>query len=102
MTLKRKWFNKIAFGVKTTEYREIKPYWIKRLCNPTPIKYDFVFFRNGYNPKSETMKVEFKGLIIEPFDGEKPSELHFGILLGKVLEINGVAVELPLPSAMQG
>ena len=31
LVLKRKWFEMIASGEKTEEYREIKPYWIKRL-----------------------------------------------------------------------
>ena len=33
LVLKRKWFEMIASGKKTEEYREIKPYWIKRLLN---------------------------------------------------------------------
>lgn len=31
LVLKRKWFEMIASGEKTEEYREIKPYWIIRL-----------------------------------------------------------------------
>lgn len=31
LILKRKWFELIASGEKTEEYREIKPYWIKRI-----------------------------------------------------------------------
>ena len=30
LVLKRKWYEMIDSGVKTEEYREIKPYWIKR------------------------------------------------------------------------
>lgn len=29
--LKKKWFEKIERGEKTVEYREVKPYWTKRL-----------------------------------------------------------------------
>lgn len=32
LVLKRKWFDMIASGEKTEEYREIKPYWICRFC----------------------------------------------------------------------
>lgn len=32
LTLKTEWYNLIESGIKTEEYREIKPYWIKRLC----------------------------------------------------------------------
>jgi hypothetical protein len=31
MTLKKKWFDMILSGEKKTEYRELKPYWIKRI-----------------------------------------------------------------------
>lgn len=31
LSLKKQWFDKIKAGVKTEEYREIKPFWIKRL-----------------------------------------------------------------------
>lgn len=31
LTLKKKWFDKITSGEKKEEYREIKPYWIRRL-----------------------------------------------------------------------
>ena len=33
LTLKKQFFNEILSGEKTKEYKEVKPYWIKRLCN---------------------------------------------------------------------
>lgn len=33
LTVSKQWFYKIVSGEKTEEYREIKPYWIKRLVN---------------------------------------------------------------------
>ena len=33
LVLKSKWYSMIENGGKTEEYREIKPYWIKRLCD---------------------------------------------------------------------
>jgi hypothetical protein len=59
LTLKKKWFDMIASGEKKEEYREIKPYWIKRLNNKS---YDVIKFRNGYNPDSPTLTVEMLGL----------------------------------------
>lgn len=56
MTLKKKWFDMIFFGEKTEEYREIKPYWIKRLSK----KYDIIRFKNGYNKDSPWFDVELK------------------------------------------
>lgn len=33
LILKRKWYEMIASGIKKEEYREIKPYWEKRLLD---------------------------------------------------------------------
>lgn len=38
LPLKAKWYKMIESGVKTEEYREIKPYWEKRLLNYKAIK----------------------------------------------------------------
>ena len=32
--LKKQWYEKIKSGEKTIEYREVKPYWTKRLSSP--------------------------------------------------------------------
>lgn len=51
LTLKRKWFEMIASGEKKEEYREIKPFWTKRL---TPFaQYDAVTFTLGYPPADD-------------------------------------------------
>ncbi len=31
--LKKEWYNKIASGEKRIEYREVKPYWMRRFVN---------------------------------------------------------------------
>ena len=33
LVLKSKWYDMIEIGIKKEEYREVKPYWIKRLCD---------------------------------------------------------------------
>lgn len=63
LTLKKKWFDMIASGEKKEEYRELKPYWVRRLISsdrypketpddyknlPWDICYDIV--DNGYRP----------------------------------------------------
>lgn len=50
--LKKEWFYKIKSGLKTTEYREVKPYWDKRIntlwrYNNTP-DFNKVIFSLGY------------------------------------------------------
>lgn len=78
LTLMKKWFDQILDGSKVIEYREIKPYWTKRLfaLDDTPREYDFVFFRNGYSKDCRKMKIEFKGLRVGK---------EYEILLGKVV-----------------
>lgn len=49
LTLKKEWFDLILACIKKEEYREIKPYWIKRLMAK---KFDAINFRNGYAAKA--------------------------------------------------
>lgn len=58
LTLKKKWFDMILSGEKKEEYREIKPYWIKRLSK----QYDIIRFRNGYSSDAPTMDIMFLGV----------------------------------------
>ena len=60
MTLKREWFVKILHGQKTEEYREVKPYWTRRLAH----QYGTITFRNGYEADSPVMEVEYLGFSI--------------------------------------
>ena len=32
LPLKAHWYDMIEAGIKTEEYRELKPYWMKRIC----------------------------------------------------------------------
>ena len=63
--LKKEWFEKIKRGEKTHEYREVKPYWTKRIYKTLGLEdNDFLYtlgcipamciihFVNGYNPKN--------------------------------------------------
>ena len=59
LTLKRKWFDMIADGIKREEYREIKPYWNRRLNQ----HFDIVRFKNGYG-KVPALDVELKEIMI--------------------------------------
>ena len=79
LTLHRRWFKQILKGTKKIEYREIKPYWTKRLFDRSgdSIKYDYIIFKNGYNHNCPIMKIEFKGV---------RKTKQYEILLGKFLE----------------
>lgn len=63
LTLKKKWFDMIAAGIKKEEYRECKPYWFNRLiegapCEPKMKHFDYVEFRNGYKKYAPLLLVE--------------------------------------------
>ena len=47
--LKREWYDKIASGEKTVEYRLAAPYWGKRLCYKLSV---FCGWFNPYAPKT--------------------------------------------------
>lgn len=86
LTLKKKWFDMIASGEKLEEYREIKPYWEKRL--KIGHHYDAVSFRNGYSKDARKMLIECKGV----FKGHgvlawgAPKEKVFIVKLGEIIE----------------
>ena len=60
LTLKKKWFDMIASGEKKEEYRELKPYWHKRLMGRT---YDVIKFRNGYSRNAPEITVGLKEIV---------------------------------------
>jgi len=78
LVLKGKWYDLIASGEKTEEYREPKPYWTKRILDDssvkrpglTPVssrlslwtKYERVCFHRGYT--SQTMTFKIKGVSV--------------------------------------
>jgi hypothetical protein len=113
LTLKKKWFDMIASGEKKEEYREIKPYWIKRLCmdnwpyliddlkkKVTPElndetvfdilqrDFDCIQFRNGYSKNAPTLTVKCEGIAIDlgmlTWGAEKDTE-YFVIKLGEII-----------------
>lgn len=81
LPLKKEWYNMIERGEKLEEYREINPYWIKRLCRSKgncdwcgcceislcinmhiSTNYTHVRFRFGYTKR--TMLFEIDKIII--------------------------------------
>lgn len=59
LNLKKEWYDQIASGEKTVEYRKLSSYWEGRLCEPQPRHgfwacgrpfrdFDVVEFRHGY------------------------------------------------------
>lgn len=106
LTLKKMWFDLIKSGVKTEEYREIKPYWAMRLCNKTMFDihdgkviiyrsliiktlkhFDTIRFTNGYGKNAPSFDIECLGISIGQGNSElgAPNEQVFIISLGKIL-----------------
>lgn len=80
LVLKSKWYDKIASGEKTSEYRECKPYWNKRFTDtyhhpsgkpiaPTEPVHKVVIFHRGYT--AQTMKFQINSIVIT----DKPNDL---------------------------
>ena len=112
LVLKKKWFDMIASGEKTEEYREIKPYWQKRLCrfcHPyhcsvlscedcyqgyNDIVEDFrkhyeVTFYLGYQKNRPQMTFEIKALSVDEGNvewGAEKGKKYFVIKLGKRID----------------
>tara|TARA_R110001592_G_scaffold138333_4_gene357245 strand:- start:3497 stop:3766 length:270 start_codon:yes stop_codon:yes gene_type:complete len=84
LNLYRKYFDAILKGEKTIEYREVTPYWSKRLEGR---HYDVIQFRNGYAKVAPIMIVEFRGMGIVTFQ----TTSTYAIQLGKILESKNVA-----------
>ncbi len=86
LTLKRKWFDMILSGEKKEEYREIKPYWRKRLLRKS---FDAIHFRNGYAKDARCFTIALKGLyrnlgIVEW--GAPEGEEVFILRLGEIIK----------------
>jgi len=74
LVLKSKWYDKIASGEKTSEYRECKPYWNKRFmpeqdfyAGYDPVAFDYciggkyntVVFHKGYTAETMEFKIQY-------------------------------------------
>lgn len=110
LSLKTKWFEMTKAGIKTEDYREITPYWIKRLSfvpnigssldYPQKKQFKDGVFKSfqtntmtlGY-PKStdsdRILKLEHKRIEIRtgnPEWGAEPNKLYFVIMHGEPLK----------------
>lgn len=90
LPIKRKWFDMIASGEKTEEYRDIKPYYTKRFEKAfSPLGKTVVRLRNGYSKNSPTITcycqlTEGKG---KPEWGAEPNKTYYVL---KILTIYNV------------
>ena len=80
LTVSKQWFDMIVADEKIEEYREIKPYWIKRLTTNCEVEYDValetycgkvlyrpythVLFINGYRNDSPRIEKKIESITI--------------------------------------
>lgn len=97
LPLKKEWYEMIERGVKTEEYREIKPYWSKRLTGyDHPLfsirkgyqqanqnGYTHVKFSYGYTKRTMTFEIERITIGAGNPKWGAPTEFVFIIKLGK-------------------
>jgi len=82
LTLKRIYFDQILSGEKTREYRERKPYWVKRFFEK---QYMQVLFTNGYTHDRPWMLVELKSIEDDYEHG------RYILQLGKIINKGNIA-----------
>lgn len=100
LNLKRKWFDMILSGVKTEEYRDIKPFYDKRFKHLFPQNIsgetyypvvDKITFSNGYAKDRPQFVIEIKELLkgrrgYAPWGAEANKEYYL-FKLGKVVQV---------------
>ena len=80
LAVQKTYFDQIKTGEKTEEYRDVTPYWEKKLIKDgLPIEYSEVVITYGYPKKDDpekTIKFPWNGWvkkeIIHPHFGDKP------------------------------
>jgi hypothetical protein len=89
-TIKREWLTKIADRTKRVEYREINPYWTKRLSG---VKPPFLLrLINGMQPKAPEITVVVTKV-------RKNSRLgRFELVLRKIVELKHWSVKSGRPT----
>jgi hypothetical protein len=94
LTLRQRWFNRVYCETKPEEYRELKPYWIKRLDGRN---YDCVCFRNGYGLDKPEVVLELKAIRIgrgKYMLGAPADRDCFILELGKIISERNIPAEL--------
>lgn len=90
LTLKKNWFDLILSGEKKEEYREIKPYWEKRLMGK---KYDRIIFRNGYATNAPQFTIKLKSItqgIGKSEWGAEEGKRYFVLSLGEIINTKNI------------
>lgn len=104
LTLKKKWFDMELSGEKPEEYRDIKPYWIKRLVESMSYDvsdpgsrdiiynfkhFDAINFTNGYGKNAPSFLIKLKKIQVGEGKvkwGAEPDKEYFVLQLGEIIK----------------
>ena len=89
LVLKKKWYDMIASGEKTEEYRDITDYWVKRISGKG---FKYVTFYLGYSKNRPSMTFEMRTPVIGygiPKWGAELGKKYFVLRLGSRIENYG-------------
>ena len=87
LKLKKKWFDMIASGEKKEEYRELKPYWLKRLYFNDDEDLYAQYYANEVTTELESF--DYSDAELEMWSGWKKHNF------GKIIFTNGYAKHAP-------
>ena len=113
LPIKKKWFDMILRKEKLEEYREIKPYWTKRLNNefdkmlktmiPSDVERNLrkypqwltIKFRNGYSKNSPIIlcKCKIKIGTGKQEWGAEPNKKYYILEILEILEVQNIGKE---------
>jgi hypothetical protein len=83
LNMKREWFEKVWNGEKTVEYREVKPYWTRRIGSWVGYRVRFVRMVLGYQSNTPAILLQVYKVDVGPcpYPGwnETYYRLHFTI-----------------------
>ena len=81
LVLKRKYFERIYNKTKKVEYRDLTPYWSRRLEDKD---FTHIIFQLAYSKNPPTMLVEILDRNIVDYKDKK----SYAFDLGKIIEVN--------------
>lgn len=95
--LKNYWYDKIASGEKEIEYREVKPYWSKRLEKILPPDFLYDSIKAFANNGSEIAGIEF-GEDVRPLCQLRKAYTSEQMIakIKKIEIVNGLATDLKI------
>ncbi len=100
LNLKWKYFEAIKSGEKLFEYREVKPYWKKRLIGK---KFSKIIIRCGYpkagDPEKEIERpwkgYEFKEIVHEVFNNQRTRVFAIRVNLPEKQKADSITCHMP-------